>query len=61
MNGLEMQRLGLAPLMRRDEDGVHREIRRTVRRVSWVDVERVLGARALCVRAMQAKLEEATR
>jgi len=47
MEGLELMREGEAPLMRREQDGVHREVR-SIRQVSWDEVARaVVKAKAL--------------
>jgi hypothetical protein len=52
MNGLELMREGVAPLMRRGPDGVHREVRQT-RQVSWDEVKR-MEAIAFAVRTTVA-------
>jgi hypothetical protein len=46
MNGLELLRQGLAPLLRREQDGVHREVRVT-RQVSWDEVAQTLALQEL--------------
>jgi len=45
MNGLELIRNGLAPQVRRDPDGVYREVR-APRAVTWAEVTQALKAQA---------------